>query len=150
MIQRIQTLWLLFAVASAAGAFALPFFQVASEGVTIRTTSALADGALTPQDNAGLLGLGVLAILTALAAIFLFKNRPLQIRLASAGVGIGILLIGLTILAINMARAELSEQAVARLGWGAALPVVYTICCWLAVRAIRRDVALVRSMDRLR
>lgn len=149
MIQRIQTLWLLAAVAAVAASFALPFMQ-APDGDPARTVSALADGTLTPTDNPGLLGLSVLGAITALAAIFLFKNRPLQGRLAMAGAGIGVLLLGLAILAINMARAEMPQQANASIGMGIALPALYGLFCWLAARAIRRDEALVRSMDRLR
>lgn len=149
MIQRIQTLWLLAAVAAVAASFALPFLQ-APDGDPARTVSALADGTLTPTDNPGLLGLSVLGAITALAAIFLFKNRPLQGRLAMAGAGIGVLLLGLAILAINMARAEMPQQANASIGVGIALPALYGLFCWLAARAIRRDEALVRSMDRLR
>lgn len=149
MIQRIQTLWLLAAVAAVAASFALPFMQ-APDGDPARTVSALADGTLTPTDNPGLLGLSVLGAITALAAIFLFKNRPLQGRLAMAGAGIGVLLLGLAILAINMARAEMPQQANASIGGGIALPALYGLFCWLAARAIRRDEALVRSMDRLR
>lgn len=149
MIQRIQTLWLLAAVAAVAASFALPFMQ-APDGDPARTVSALADGTLTPTDNPGLLGLSVLGAITAVAAIFLFKNRPLQGRLAMAGAGIGVLLLGLAILAINMARAEMPQQANASVGMGIALPALYGFFCWLAARAIRRDEALVRSMDRLR
>ncbi len=149
MIQRIQTLWLLAAVAAVTASFALPFMQ-APDGDSARTVSALADGALTPTDNPGLLGLSVLGTITALAAIFLFKNRPLQGRLAMAGAGIGVLLLGLAILAINMARAEMPQQANAGIGVGVVLPALYGLFCWLAARAIRRDEALVRSMDRLR
>jgi hypothetical protein len=149
MIQRIQTLWLLAAVAAVAASFALPFLQ-APDGDPARTVSALADGTLTPTDNPGLLGLSVLGAITALAAIFLFKNRPLQGRLAMAGAGIGVLLLGLAILAINMARAEMPQQAKGSIGVGIALPALYGLFCWLAARAIRRDEALVRSMDRLR
>lgn len=149
MIQRIQTLWLLAAVAAVAASFALPFMQ-APDGDPARTVSALADGTLTPTDNPGLLGLSVLGAITAVAAIFLFKNRPLQGRLAMAGAGIGVLLLGLAILAINMARAEMPQQANASVGMGIALPALYGLFCWLAARAIRRDEALVRSMDRLR
>ncbi len=149
MIQRIQTLWLLAAVAAVAASFALPFMQAPDEDPA-RTVSALADGTLTPTDNPGLLGLSVLGAITAVAAIFLFKNRPLQRRLAMAGAGIGVLLLGLAILAINMARAEMPQQANANIGVGIALPALYGLFCWLAARAIRRDEALVRSMDRLR
>lgn len=149
MIQRIQTLWLLAAVACIAAAFAIPFLR-APEGDAARTVSALSDGALTPVDNMGLLGLSALGALTALAAIFLFRNRPLQGRVAMAGAGLGILLSGLTMLAINMAYTEMPAGANANLGLGVALPLLFTVFCWLAARAIRRDEALVRSMDRLR
>ncbi len=149
MIQRIQTLWLLAAIACIVAAFFVPLMQAPVEDPA-RGVSVLADGALTPADNAGLLGLSGLGALTALVAIFLFKNRPLQARMAMAGAGIGVLLFGLALLAVNMARTELPAQSDAHLNMGLAFPLLYTVFCWLAARAIRRDEALVRSMDRLR
>jgi hypothetical protein len=149
MIQRIQTLWLLAAVACGIALFWTPLLQAPSDD-TARTVAVLADGALTATDNSALAGLSALSVLTALVAVFLFKNRPLQGRLAQAGVGIGILLLGLILLAVNMARAELPDEVQLRLTPALALPIAYAICCGLAARAIRRDEALVRSMDRLR
>lgn len=149
MIQRIQTLWLLAAVAAMGATFVFPFMQ-APDGDPARNVSVLADGALTPSDNTGLLGLSALGAITAFGAIFLFKNRALQGRLAMAGAGIGVLILGLAILAVNMTRAQLPQQNQASVGLGIALPVLYGVFCWLAARAIRRDEALVRSMDRLR
>ncbi|MCS6928228.1 MAG: DUF4293 domain-containing protein [Saprospiraceae bacterium] len=149
MIQRIQTLWLLAALGAVGAAFALPLLK-APEGDAARTIEVLADGALTLTDNPGLLGLSVIGGVTALIATFLYKNRPLQARLALAGAGIGVLWAGLVILAVNMAHHEMPQPANTTIGGGVALPIVYGLFCWLAARAIRRDEALVRSMERLR
>lgn len=149
MIQRIQTIWLLLAAGSLAGQFTLPYLQTPAEDPA-RALSALSDGALTPADNVGLLGLTVLGAVVALLAIFLFKNRALQTRLALAASGTGVLLLGLVVFSVNMTLSDVPEGGSAQLALGLALPAAFILFSWLAARSIRKDEALVRSMDRLR
>lgn len=149
MIQRIQTLFLLLAAAALGSQFLVPYLQV-SEGNPARTITTLSDGVLTPADNPGILGLTSLGALISIAAIFLFKNRPLQTRLALTAVGISIMLVVLLAFTTKMTLDQSPEGGTIQLSLGLAFPVIAVLLNWLAARAIRKDETLVRSMDRLR
>lgn len=149
MIQRIQSLFLLFAAAALGGQFALPYLSAAADNPA-RTLPQLTDGALNPMDNIGLLGLTALGALVSLVAIALYKNRPLQARLAGLGAVIAILLLALAGVVAKNTWDALPQGATARLSLGWALPAAALTLNWLAARAIRKDENLVRSMDRLR
>lgn len=149
MIQRIQSIFLLLASGALGGQFAVPYLQTPAEDPA-RMLPALADGVLNPLDNPGLLGLTGLAALISFIAIFLFKNRSLQARLAMVAAGIGVMLL---VLAGFTTKTTLDQTPIGgntQLAAGLALPVLALVLNWLAARAIRKDEALVRSMDRLR
>lgn len=149
MIQRIQSIFLLLAAAALGSQFALPYGQTTADNPA-RSLPALADGAFNPLDNIGLLGLTTLGALLALITIFLYKNRMLQARLAGLGVLVTILLLVLVGISSKTTLDQLPEGGSMQLSAGLALPVVALLFNWLAGRAIRKDEALVRSMDRLR
>lgn len=149
MIQRIQTVFFLLAAGSLGGQFALPYLQVPADDPA-RSLPVLADGALTPLDNPGLLGLTALGALVSIAAIFLFKNRPLQTRLALTAVGLGIMLLTLMAFTAKSTLDQVPDDGTTQFALGMALPLLAILLNWLAARAIRKDEAIVRSMDRLR
>lgn len=143
MIQRIQSVYLFLASLSVFGQFGLPY----ASG-TPTEASALADGQINLFDNIGLLGLTVLGGLTSIIAIFLFKNRGLQMRIAGAAVFVSLLLIVLA--AFICKQSYDASNGALHFGAGLALPVLSVVLNWLASRAIRKDDKLVKSMDRLR
>lgn len=149
MIQRIQSVFLLLSAGAYGGQFALPYLQAdaASAGAAV---PALSDGALTPTDNIGLLGLSIMGIVLALVAIFLFRNRSLQGRVAALGLLVGTLLLALAGFTTFNTLENLPNTLTAQMNGGLALPAVAAIFQWLAGRFIKKDEALVRSMDRLR
>jgi len=149
MIQRIQSVFLLLAAGALGGQFMLPYLQ-ANEGDLARSVPALSDGVMNPMDNPGLLGLTGLGTMISLAAIFLFKNRPLQARLALTATGVGIMLAVLLAITTKTTLDQVPADGTAQFAAGLALPVVGIVLNWLAARAIRKDESLVRSMDRLR
>ena len=149
MIQRIQSIFLFLAAGALGGQFVLPYLQT-PETDPARSLPALADGALNPLDNPGLLGLTALGALISLAAIFLFKNRPLQARLAIVAAGVGLMLLVLVGFTVMGTLDRAPEGGTVQYAAGLALPVVALLLNWLAARAIRKDEALVRSMNRLR
>ncbi len=149
MIQRIQSVFLLVAAAALGGQFGLPYFTAAS-GDPARQMPALADGALNPLDNIGLAGLTGLGIVVALGAIFLYGNRPLQARLAQLGGVVGIMLLALAGITAKTTLDTLPAGAHAQWYAGWAMPVLSIAFSFLAARAIRKDQALVESMNRLR
>lgn len=149
MIQRIQSIYLLLAAAALGGQFGLPYLQ-AGENDPARTLPALSDGAFNPLDNPGLLGLTVLGAAVSLATIFLYKNRPLQARLAGVSAIAGVLLLALVAFTAKSTFDQAPAGSSIHFTAGLALPVLALAFNWLATRAIRKDEALVRSMDRLR
>lgn len=143
MIQRIQTIFLLLAAAAFFSLFGLDF---ASSDTA--TAGFLADKAFDIQDHTALTALAALGGLLALVAMFLFKNRFLQIRF---GYLVILMSLALPIVAALLFREEWTANAAKiTLGIGLAAPLVALIFTALANRFISKDEKLVKSMDRLR
>ena len=109
------------------------------------------DGVFNLNDRLGLLINAGLALALAIAAIFLFKNRPVQSRITT------IAIFAATILAVSLATQcyfliREVGAAVTNIHYqvGVALPAFAVLLMWVANRFIRKDEALVRSSDRLR
>jgi hypothetical protein len=149
MIQRIQSIFLFLAAAAGFGQFALPYLRT-EPGNPAASLPALADNVVNPMDNPGLLGLCVLSGVVSLAAIFLFKNRPLQARLAGGAIVASVLLAALMGFFVFQLFQQMPEGGSVQYGAGLGLPVVALVLNWLAANFIRKDENLVRSADRLR
>lgn len=135
MIQRIQTLWLLLASVCGFATLRLPFY-VGSTG-TNPTES------FTAMSGIFILILTIAAAIVALVDIFLYKNRPLQLKLGFAGLAASIVILVLYFMAIRQYDAgALTLYSVAAF----AVPVFFI----LAIRGIYKDEKLVKSLDRLR
>lgn len=146
MIQRIQTIFLLLASAAGFGVLALPFASTAEE---VKTSSLFEDKIYAAGDQIGLIILFALAGLLAIGSIFLYNNRPFQVKVGWAALVanvLGIVLAGALFVQdkANIATSQLS------VGLSAYLPTAFLVFTVLAIRAIKRDEALVRSADRLR
>ncbi|MBT8195613.1 MAG: DUF4293 domain-containing protein, partial [Bacteroidia bacterium] len=91
-----------------------------------------------------------IASLLILIAIFMFKNRPLQVKLSRLSTVLLLVFVVLifyyTDYMIGLNEVETKSIYVT----GTYLPFVAIILLLLAVRAIKKDEALVRSADRLR
>ena len=146
MIQRIQTVFLFFAAACGFGSLAVPF---ATTPATIQNSALFSDATYSVQDNIGLLVLFAVAGALATAGIFLFKNRPLQLKICRFAIIANVL--GL-ILAVILFWQNLNSMGdvMPDDGAGAYLPFVFLVFGVLALRFIRKDENLVKSMDRLR
>lgn len=145
MIQRIQSIYLLLAASLLGLQFKIPYATADTNSHT-----AFLDGVLDPLDNIGLLGLTGMGILLAAAAIFLYKNRPLQGKIAGLAVVVTILLILLIAFVFFNTQKTMSDAESLTIGMGGLMPLVAAIFSWLALRAIGKDEKLVRSADRLR
>lgn len=152
MIQRIQTLYLLIAIAFMAVALFSPLavFDVGNEEFTLSAFSLSGSAA-----SRGTLWLGILlaaAAVLPLVTLFLFKRRQLQIRLCAVEL---VLLVGsLVFIGIYYWLSNRMftgfDTTHQRLAIGALMPLLSAIVVWLAMRAIFRDEVLVRSLDRIR
>jgi hypothetical protein len=144
MIQRIQSILLLLAAGASFGLFGLPF----ATGASAEQSPLLSDGVFNLNDHIGLLiafaGAGALALI----AILLFKNRPLQMKIAL--VSLLFILAGIGFSAYLLFTQASEVMSSLQLGIGAFLPILGIILIVLANRYIKKDEKLVRSMDRLR
>lgn len=139
MIQRQQSLWLFLAAVCSVLSFFYPFFGGAeqNETATSGTMSTL---------NAGstffLIILTGASILLSLITIFLYKDRKLQFRLALTGLVVSILVIVLFFSEIKALPGVIALSSV----FVFIVPVFY----FMAIRGIRRDQKLIKSLNKLR
>ena len=157
MIQRIQTIFLALVVILGVAASFLPILEFTGYEATyimdLYKTVVIDDVTTILNKN---MGIGVLQgtiQLIALATIFLFKKRQLQIKLGK----LNILLIA-TQIAVIVLYSDVAKEAtgvdlneiVVSVQMGAAIPVLSLIFTYLAVHFIKKDDKLVRAADRLR
>lgn len=142
MIQRIQSLFLLFA-AALVGAFLVL-------GDTWRTIAAGVYPWVTPVTVV----LGVIVVLLALGAVFLYKDRQRQRQVVLAAQWADLVLVLVLVIVmvlINMSDEIIWEAVAMQTAYiTAVLPVGAYVFLRLARRGIEKDIALVKSMDRLR
>jgi hypothetical protein len=138
MIQRIQSIWLLLAAAAAFLTLRFSFYS----GILINDTGREITP-LTAQSNVLLTILTAGVGLASLIAIFLYKNRKLQLRLV---------LIALLVSLANIALyfMEIRKYAEGNVTLAAAFAFAVPVFLALAWRGIRKDEKLVKSLDRLR
>ncbi len=146
MIQRIQTLYLLAAAVATAVTIWLP---LATTDEPMSSSALFADSQFTATDHPALVGLLGLASLASLITIFLYRNRPLQLRLSVVSMLATILAL-IIAMALYLNEARSLTDLNTKEGWGIALPVLAIVLWAMAQRRIRKDEALVRAMDRLR
>ena len=140
MIQRQQTLWLLLSTAAAIFCFVFPF----AVGDLIRENSTIPERINIYASSSFLLVLtaGCNMILAAVT-IFLYKKRNQQSWLCVIGILLSILLIYLFFREMNLLTKPV-------LALSAVLPVFIFFGYIMALRGIRKDEKLVKSLDNLR
>jgi peptidoglycan/LPS O-acetylase OafA/YrhL len=142
MIQRIQSIFLFLASGACFGLFGLPI----AETDQARPQGFFTDADFDVYDHWSLLATFAAAGLVSLVAIFLYNNRPAQLKLAL--VAIVLVLTGCVISGIFLSQD--TATAAAQVTFGSALPVLAIAFAILARRGIAKDEKLVRSADRLR
>ena len=162
MIQRIQSVFLLVLAIAMFVALLVPFWK----GDAIEKTSGItgtvqldaigmsftANG-LAAKDHKGdlyyIAALTFLIGLTSLYALFQYKNRKTQMKLVSVNYLLLSGLIGTYFLAIDQCKT-LFEVRSSLYDIGFYLPVFGIILNFFALRYIKKDEDLIRSVDRLR
>jgi Domain of unknown function (DUF4293) len=150
MIQRIQSIYLFLAAAAGFGQFGLPYLRADAASPVVAAVPVLADTVFNPLDNIGLTGLCALSGAVSLLAIFLFRNRALQARVTAGAVLACAMLAILLSFTLYQILNALPQGGGVQYRAGLILPTLALIFNWLAGRAIKKDEALVKSMDRLR
>ncbi len=146
MIQRIQSVFL-FLASSSLGSLFMNTISFADFTEPNPSVPASADGFLNIYDDKIMLGATIIALVLSLLTLFLFKNRPNQIRYAWAMMGVTVVLIGLAVWDIQKISAIVPLK-ISLIGFiSSALAIIFG---FLAIRYIRKDELIVRSADRLR
>lgn len=147
MIQRIQTIYILIAGLLVATLFKLKLADISVDGELMELVAKGIYKAETLVFNGLplLIFIGIITVLH-LAIIFMYKKRIVQIRMLVFTI---ILLIGLFGMFFYFTYAGFDGAKVA-FKIPIVFPVIAVILDWLAIRAIGKDEALVRSLNRIR
>lgn len=156
MLQRIQTLYLLIVVVTMSLTLFLPSMRAISpEGIdyalsTLRGFYPVEQGGFHLSGVTMWLTItNVVILLIALFTIFMYKWRIIQIRFSIFNM---VLLIGYYAIFFFTRYVILQQNTMdsTTFSWPIILPLISAILTYLALRAIGKDEALVRSLDRLR
>ncbi|WP_207514425.1 DUF4293 domain-containing protein [Longitalea luteola] len=141
MIQRLQSVWLLLAAAAAFCSLKFSFYSGNIIGENQQKTFA----SLTAQSNLLLLILTAGVGIASIIAIFLYKNRKTQLRLVLVT-----LLVSIINLVLFFSETKKFVQNEGKFDLTAIFAIFIPILLFFAIRGIRRDEKLVKSLDRLR
>lgn len=138
MIQRIQSIYLFIVFILSVVQCFYPFASVGEMALGVSNCVIYA-------------GISVIIPLMAIVSFFMFKKRILQMRLCSFNVVLMVFqilsMVGYFYFATTIQETEEYTKHILLVF---ALPFINIILTYLAVRAIGKDEALVRSLDRLR
>jgi hypothetical protein len=153
MIQRIQTIYLL--IVSFLG-ISLWFLPIATIGSELNTYDVATWGIQINELNQYLytfipyLSLIILIPCLSLSSIFLFKKRILQMRLNVLAIILMLFLYGVIYLYIQLGSTLIGDNLTVNYKLPIIIPIINAILTYLAIRAIGKDEALVRSLSRIR
>jgi len=152
MIQRIQSVYLLIVTILLGSIFAYPLAELLSSDGQLFIYNF---NGLSIENEPGMYLLTVppvillaITILISFVSIFLYKKRVLQMRLNSFNIILMLGYLGLNYYYIHNFSKQL--DGVVSYQITAIFPFIAAIFTYLAIRAIGKDEALIRSMDRIR
>ena len=147
MIQRIQTVFLFL---SAIFAGILFFAPIASFGVGEEILNLSIFGVENHTNAFLLLALAILMFVVPVVTIFMYKKRELQLKLSSLNVFLNALFCGLIFLFyVDNIQERLQAETVVY-AFGTYIPLINMVLSILAIRWIKKDIELIKSIDRLR
>lgn len=162
MIQRPQSI-LLFLTAVLYGLMAFaPLWQLSLGDTTITLTATMATVCITENEtcatigeitNVYLLAACACGVILSVVTIFLFKNRPLQAKISALNAIIIMGFVGLSIVfAIPNAKLFIKSSDLdnGAFLWGFYLSIGILLLIVVTNKLIRKDEALVKSVDRIR
>lgn len=157
MIQRIQTIFLFFAIILTSLSMVLPiaFYSNITTGIQFEYSILKF---LSPENpnNLGFNSLplfvpAAISIVFSIAALFMFKNRKFQINMTIYSIVFNLVYVGLLVYYI---LSVLSNSATIDVNVSHKYPLIFPIIAlifsFLAIRGIKKDDELVKSLDRLR
>ena len=147
MIQRIQTVFLFLSAVFAGVLFFVPIasFDLGNEIVNLSIF-----GAGNSVKALPLLILTILMLLIPFVTIFMFKKRELQLKLSSLNVFLNAVFCGLIFLFYDNSIQENLLVETITYAFGTYVPLINMVLSVLAMRWIKKDIELIKSIDRLR
>jgi hypothetical protein len=152
MIQRIQTIYLLISLVAWGFLFFNP--MIGFTGEAGGAWSLFANGIKEAESGKTVLAavpmliLLVLVEILALISVLTYRRRVLQLRVTLLNMLLQVLSYGIIALYVIQGRNLLHAQPA--LLFFSAMPFLSAFCSFLAFRGIRRDMLLLRALDRLR
>ena len=160
MIQRIQTIFLVFVIACMGTFLYLPIWgKVDIETGEIHQIKALyhehitEEGSMVVYDYMPYILAGILAgviILISIVELFKYKNRLLQMKLGMINSLLIVGVLGILMWLVFTGQKEWLPTIAGKFGAGLFMPALAMIFNRLAIRSIKKDEDLVRSVDRIR
>lgn len=165
MIQRLQTLFLILAIAANGFMYTLDCWSATATNdkdqvieqlnldlIHFHYTTELSGKGSTSYTNTWLIALHSLSTFLGVGAIFLFRNRPLQLKISRFAMLIETGLLVLLFFYIDGAAQDYFTNSISYSSYeaGVFLPIVSVVGFFLANVFIMRDERLVRSAERLR
>jgi hypothetical protein len=144
MIQRIQTLYLLFAAIFSSGLIFVFNLWTEKSGKMLAVPNLMEESSTLLKT---ILFAFIISSLVSVITIFLFKNRQLQFVLGRVNMLINFYLLGVL---IYLSLTLSGETAVSEKGIGMFIPILVIVLLVFANKAIKKDEDLVKSVDRLR
>ncbi len=150
MIQRIQTIYLLLIQAITSALFFIPFseFTVDNQIYYFNFKGIFTEtGELITSIYPVIILLSLISLLT-LITVFIYKNRNLQIRLSIFNLLLNIGLVGIVVYYILSTTTDLNSVVSYKIA--IVLPIISVILYILAIKSIKKDEDLIKSLDRIR
>ncbi|MEX2379276.1 MAG: DUF4293 domain-containing protein [Vicingaceae bacterium] len=155
MWQRIQTLYLAIAILINLGLYLVNVAQFQLEeqlhNFTLYGLIDAKSGEVL-YSTVSLSVINMLSILVSLVVIFMFKKRQLQIKLSQLNLFVQVVLVAAIFFFVDSAAAtnNLDTEIHVEYGLGILLAILPLVFIYLAIRAIKKDEALIRAADRIR
>jgi hypothetical protein len=151
MIQRIQSVWLLLAALVSAGLFVFGILSITYTADGAEVTKSIKLLELNTMMGYLLAIIAIAVVALPLIAIFMFKNRKLQMNLALLALVLNVGFIAFYLMSIESYKtAHVPPVSSSAFGVASFMPVLSVIFLFLAMRGIRKDNKLVKSLERLR
>ena len=162
MIQRRQTIFMLLAAIASALLFFMPLISFVANGNAMRFTifgiqNPIETMSLSTTYTWPLVLLTVLMTAVPLITIFLYKKRELQVRLCRLNMLFNIVFVGLVflyyendVLSVCLAVEDDTYSLDVAYFIGMVIPLVNIVLEMFAIRGVKKDIALLKSIDRLR
>ena len=162
MIQRRQTIFMLLSVIITALLFFMPLMSFNANDEVMRFTifgikNPIETMSFSATYTWPLVVLTILMTVAPLVTIFLYKKRELQVRLCRLNMLVNIIFIGLVFIyyesdVMSVIFAVENDIYTLDVAYfiGMAFPLVNLVLEILAIRGIKKDIELLKSVDRLR